>query len=110
FGDNVEDVAAYVDGRINKTRKMTDIEDALMEKRLRREKAPEWEEQRKLRGYYEGMPATGMWPTPEPSSKDRIQMIKDLETDPFISGSYKRKMLDEITQPRTPTASSQIIP
>lgn len=110
FGDNVEDVAAYVDGRINKTRKMTDIEDALMEKRLRREKAPEWEEQRKLRGYYEGMPATGMWSTPEPSSKDRIQMIKDLETDPFISGSYKRKMLDEITQPRTPTASSQIIP
>ncbi|WP_103110696.1 phage tail tape measure protein [Brevibacillus reuszeri] len=101
FGDNVQDAAAYVDRRINKIRNMSDIEDAEQEKTLRRQMAPEWEEQRKLRNYYDGMPSTGMWPTPEASSKDRTQLIRDLESDPFVKGSYKRQVLDEITQKST---------
>ncbi|WP_309479180.1 hypothetical protein [Brevibacillus agri] len=98
FGDNVEDVAAYVDRRINRVRNTPDYEDARTEKELRRKMAPEWEQQRKLRGYYDGMPATGMWPTPEPSSKDRVQRIREIENDPFVKGSYKQKLIDELTQ------------
>jgi TP901 family phage tail tape measure protein len=113
FGDDVEDVAAYVDRRINRVRNTPDIEDARMEKTLRRQLAPEWEEQERLRGYYAGMPKTGMWPTPEPTARERIQRIRELENDPFVAGSYKRKLLDEMTQ--RPAASSaantaQIIP
>ncbi|MED1954886.1 hypothetical protein [Brevibacillus centrosporus] len=111
FGDNQEDVAAYVDRRINKARNISDYDDARQEKKLRREMMPGWEEQDKLRGYYSGMPATGMWPTPEPSSKDRAQYIRELESDPFASGSYKRKMIDEMTQrpsAQTPAAATLI--
>jgi TP901 family phage tail tape measure protein len=113
FGDNIEDIALYVDKRINKTRSITDIEDAFMEKRLRREKEAEWEEQRKLRESYAEMPPSGMWPRREPTSKERIQHIKEIENDPFIFGSYKRKMLDEITMNRPSSSASntaQIIP
>lgn len=98
FGDSVEDVAAYVDRRINRVRNTPDYEDARTEKELRRKMAPEWEQQKKLRGYYDGMPATGMWPTPEPSSKDRVQRIREIENDPFVKGSYKQKLIDELTQ------------
>lgn len=112
FGDNVEDVASYVDRRINRVRNTTDYEDARTEKTLRRKMAPEWEEQDKLRGYYAGMPATGMWPTPEPSSKDRAQRIRELESDPYEKGSYKQKLLDDLTRrPASQTnAASSIIP
>ncbi|QDS35019.1 hypothetical protein [Brevibacillus brevis] len=97
FGDNVEDVASYVDKRINGIRNTTDIEDAQQENKLRRELMPRWEEQQKLRGYYDGMPATGMWPIPEPSREKRAQRIRDLENDPFARGSYKRQLIEEMT-------------
>ncbi|MGW9128151.1 phage tail tape measure protein [Paenibacillus chitinolyticus] len=97
FGDDQEDAAAYVDKFIKQFLATTDIEDSLQEKKLRKEMSPEWDRQGLLRGYYDGMPKTGMWPIGEPSGVDRVQRIKELESDPFVQGTYKRQLIDEMT-------------
>jgi len=112
FGDNATDVAAYVDRRINGVRNQSDVSEAMTEKKLRRKLAPEWAEQEKLRKHYEGMPAGGMWAVPEPSGREIAALIRELENDPFVKGSYKREMIDNITasRPKSDGVAATIIP
>lgn len=112
FGDNIEDAADYVDRRIKKERNISDVADAQVEKKLRIQKQKEWGEQEKLKGYYEGMPDGGMWKTPEPSSRDKMQRVREIEHDPFAVGTYKRQLVDQIIQRPVvqQNTASQLIP
>ncbi len=105
FGDNVEDVAAYVDRKINGIRNLTDVQQAWQEKTTLREAEKGWAEQRRLSGWYAGMPTGGMWSVADPVGRDRTQYIRELENDPFLKGSYKRQMLESITS-KTPAANA----
>jgi len=98
-GYNGGDIESFLQKRLNEYILLnvgTDARSLDVEKRLRREADKEREEHRlKVQ-----------------ASRDRIQYLREIEHDPFVKGSYKRQLLDEMTQRSNTSTSSnmQLIP
>ncbi|MBG9797134.1 phage tail tape measure protein [Brevibacillus laterosporus] len=93
FGNNVDDPAAYIDEKMKKKLVVQKNVDNIRMSRLTNEEIATAQ-------HY--LPKEGTWrkgASNEPTARNRVQQTKETENDPFVKGSFKTQMLDEMLKP-----------